>query len=122
MLRNRSIPQLENVFLSLTNLQKSMQHGGSTYILTNKHHTVLYIGVTSDLYTRIFEHREKKYPKSFTARYNCNKLVWYERFGSIEEAIAFEKFYKGKTRAFKINLIESNNPHWNDLWEEIKNW
>jgi putative endonuclease len=99
-----------------------MNHGGCTYILTNKHHTVLYIGVTSDLYNRIKEHKEKTYPKSFTARYNCGKLVWYECYSSITEAIAFEKFYKGKTRAFKINLINSRNPEWKDLWEEMKDW
>jgi len=96
--------------------------GGCTYILTNIYHTVLYIGVTSDLVNRISEHRDKSYPKSFTAKYNCNKLVWYECYSSIIEAINFEKYYKGKKRSFKIQLIESLNPDWKDLWEEIKEW
>jgi putative endonuclease len=96
--------------------------GGCTYILTNINHTVLYIGVTSDLVNRISEHRDKSYPKSFTAKYNCNKLVWYECYSSIIEAINFEKYYKGKKRSFKIQLIESLNPDWNDLWDEIKEW
>jgi putative endonuclease len=96
--------------------------GGCTYILTNINHTVLYIGVTSDLVNRISEHRDKSYPKSFTAKYNCNKLVWYECYSSIIEAINFEKYYKGKKRPFKIQLIETLNPDWKDLWEEIKEW
>jgi len=67
-----------------------MQYGGTVYILTNVHHEVLYIGVTSDLFARIPEHIMKVYPNSFTAKYNCNKLVYYETFGRIEDAIARE--------------------------------
>ena len=67
-----------------------MDRGGCIYILTNKVHTVLYIGVTSDLFFRIKEHKEKFYPKSFSAKYNCDILVYYEQFSSIEEAIAKE--------------------------------
>jgi len=96
--------------------------GGCTYILTNKSHNVLYIGVTADLHARIREHKEKAYPKSFTAKYNCNKLVWFECYNSIIEAINFEKYFKGKMRSFKIDLINSINPEWRDLWEDIKNW
>jgi len=95
--------------------------GGCTYILTNKSHNVLYIGVTADLHARIREHKEKVYPKSFTAKYNCNKLVWFECYNSIIEAINFEKYFKGKRRSFKIDLINSINPEWRDLWEDIKN-
>ena len=58
-----------------------MQYGGTVYILTNVHHEVLYIGVTSDLFARIPEHITKVYANSFTAKYNCNKLVYYETFG-----------------------------------------
>jgi putative endonuclease len=58
--------------------------------MTNKHHTTLYVGVTSELYYRVIQHKEKKYPKSFTAKYNLNELVYYEVFHSIEEAIARE--------------------------------
>ena len=96
--------------------------GGCTYILTNKNHSVLYIGVTSDLQNRVREHKEKVRAKCFTAKYNCNKLVWFEYYSSIIEAINFEKYYKGKRRSFKIHLIESINPEWRDLWEDIKDW
>ena len=94
-----------------------MERGGCVYILTNHTHTVLYIGVTSELYFRIIEHKEKKYPDSFTAKYNCSKLVYYEQFDSIEEAIAKEKQLKNWKRAWKINLINQNNPNWNDLFK-----
>ena len=64
-----------------------MKHGGCVYIMTNKHHTTLYIGVTSDLLSRILEHRQEVYPKGFTARYNLHKLVYCESFSSIEGSI-----------------------------------
>lgn len=99
-----------------------MQHGGVVYILSNKHHTVLYTGMTSDLRSRIIEHREKHYPSSFTARYNISKLVYYEVHPSIEEAIAREKYIKGKVRKWKIDLINSFNPDWNDLTDTISSW
>ncbi|WP_251029791.1 MULTISPECIES: GIY-YIG nuclease family protein [unclassified Pedobacter] len=72
------------------------------------------------LYFRIVEHREKKYPDSFTAKYNCSKLVYYEQFDSIEEAIAKEKQLKNWRRAWKINLINQNNPNWEDLFETLE--
>jgi len=93
-----------------------MQRGGCVYILTNFTHTVLYIGVTSDLYFRIAEHRDKKHPLSFTAKYNCNKLVYYEQFSNIEDAIAKEKQLKNWRRDWKINLINQSNPQWDDLF------
>ncbi|MES2445569.1 MAG: GIY-YIG nuclease family protein [Bacteroidota bacterium] len=93
-----------------------MERGGCVYILTNYSHTVLYIGVTSDLYSRIIEHKEKLYPNSFTAKYNCCKLVYYEQFITIEEAIGKEKQLKNWKRAWKINLINSENPNWDDLF------
>ncbi|MCB0493831.1 MAG: GIY-YIG nuclease family protein [Cyclobacteriaceae bacterium] len=99
-----------------------MERGGSVYILTNVNNTVLYTGVTSDLFSRLNEHTEKEYPKSFTARYNINKLVYYENFHSIEEAIIREKQIKAGSRKAKIKLIISINPEWKDLFEEIKNW
>ena len=94
--------------------------GGFTYIITNKHNTTLYTGVTSNLKNRIQEHKEKLYPKSFSARYNLEKLVYYKFYGRIEEAIEFEKFIKGKSRAYKNNLIAQNNPGWVDLFEELE--
>ena len=63
-----------------------MERGGCVYILTNYSRTVLYIGVTSDLYFRIKDHKEKLHPDSFTAKYNCNILVYFEQFSTIEEA------------------------------------
>lgn len=100
-----------------------MIRGGFVYILTNKNNTTLYVGVTSDLISRIYEHTEKIYPKSFTARYNLHKLVYYESFAFIEEAIAREKQLKAGSRNKKIALIESMNPQWIDLYPEImKTW
>lgn len=99
-----------------------MERGGAMYIITNTHHTTLYVGVGEDLYLRIIEHRTKKYPNSFSAKYNLCKLVYYEEFHSIEEAIAREKQIKAGSRAKKIKLIESINPEWKELFEEIKHW
>lgn len=96
-----------------------MVRGGSVYILTNRTHTVLYIGVTSELWVRLQEHREKKYPQAFTAKYNCNKLVYYENFISIEEAIAREKQLKNWHRAWKEKLISEKNPNWTDMYDEV---
>ena len=93
------------------------------YIMANKGNNVLYTGVTSDLQTRCEEHLGTKHPNSFTAKHNVNKLVYYERFESIEVAIAREKQIKGGSRQKKIDLIEVNNPRWNDLYEtKIADW
>lgn len=96
-----------------------MVRGGSVYILTNYDNEVLYIGVTSDLFSRIAEHKEKYYPSSFTAKYNCYKLVYYEHFMLIEEAIAKEKQLKNWKRQWKINLINNFNPNWEDLFYKL---
>jgi putative endonuclease len=95
-----------------------MGKGGCVYVLTNSFNNVYYIGVTSDLYGRITEHKEKIYPKSFTAKYNCCKLVWFEAFDSIEEAIDREKQLKKWKRQWKIELIQKMNPGWIDLYSE----
>jgi len=95
---------------------------GCVYILTNNHNTTLYTGVTSNLRVRLWEHKCKYYPKSFTARYNLNKLVYYEFYDAIEEAIAMEKYVKGKSRAYKEGLIEKKNPEWKDLGFEVEEW
>ena len=87
--------------------------------MTNKNNNVLYIGVTSNLYARVTEHKEKKYPDSFTARYNCCKLVYYESFSRIEEAIIREKRMKKWKREWKIKLINEMNPGWEDLHETV---
>ena len=99
-----------------------MEKGGAIYIMTNKTHTTLYVGVTSELYSRIYQHKTNYYPNSFTAKYNCHKLVHFETFHSIEEAIDREKQIKAGSRKKKIELIDSSNPDWKDLFEEIKEW
>ncbi|MEC5156954.1 GIY-YIG nuclease family protein [Chryseobacterium sp. MP_3.2] len=94
---------------------------GFIYILTNLSNTTLYIGVTSNLPQRILEHREKKYPGSFTSKYNIGKLVYWEAFSDITDAIGREKQLKAGSRQKKIDLIASINPMWNDLFDDIQN-
>ena len=88
------------------------------YIITNKTHTTLYIGVTSNLQKRIYEHKNHL-TKGFSDKYNCEKLVYFESFDNIEQAIEKEKYLKGKKRNFKENLINSINPQWLDLYEYL---
>ncbi len=97
-----------------------MKYGGCVYIITNQYNTVLYTGVTAELRARILEHTTKFYPKSFTAKYNCNKIVWYETFRRIEEAIEREKQIKAGSRKAKEKLINGINPTWKDLWDDIQ--
>jgi putative endonuclease len=87
-------------------------HEGSyfTYIMASRSHT-LYIGMTGNLDRRVFEHKRKEH-EGFTARYNCDRLVWFERFQDIQKAIAREKELKGWRRAKKIALIEWANRAW----------
>jgi putative endonuclease len=86
-----------------------------TYIVASRSRT-LYVGVTSDLHRRVFQHKQKTHP-GFTARYNCNRLVWFETFSEVNAAIQREKEIKGWTRARKIALIEAGNQTWEDLSE-----
>ena len=90
----------------------------AVYIMTNKFNTALYTGVTSGLVGRVWQHKNKLV-EGFTKKYNINKLVYYDVTDSIESAIAREKQIKGWTRAKKIALIESINPGWKDLAEEL---
>jgi putative endonuclease len=90
------------------------------YIITNKHNTVLYIGVTSDISGRIYQHKHKLI-KGFSSRYNIYKLVYYEHFNSIFQAIEREKQLKKWRRQWKIELIEKMNPDWRDLSQDIWN-
>ncbi len=99
-----------------------MERGGCVYIITNYNKTVLYVGVTSDLYSRILEHKEGTYPNSFSARYQLKYCVFYEFLPTIEEAIVREKQVKKWRREMKEALINEINPGWNDLWEDIKEW
>ena len=89
---------------------------GFAYIITNYNNTTLYTGVTSDLHERIKQHKQKWYPDSFSAKYNLNKLVYFEASLMIEDAIAREKQIKAGSRAKKVKLIESINPEWDDLY------
>lgn len=96
-----------------------MQYGGTVYIMTNEYGSVLYIGVTSDLFIRIPEHKNKIYSNSFTAKYNCIKLVYYETYPRIEDAITREKQLKKWKRAWKLELISKFNPEWKDLFDTL---
>jgi putative endonuclease len=88
------------------------------YILSNRHHTVLYTGVTSDIARRIHEHKEGR-GSVFTRRYQLKRLVFVECFPTMLEAIEAEKCIKGRSRAKKIALIEAVNPEWRDLSEDL---
>lgn len=88
------------------------------YIMTNPHNRVLYAGVTNDLKRRVYEHKNKLVA-GFTQKYNVVKLVYYEIFQSPNDAIAREKQIKGGSRQKKLNLVNSVNPEWRDLYDEI---
>ncbi len=92
--------------------------GGWVYILTNKPHGVLYTGVTADLAARMIQHREGK-GSAFCRRYGIKRLVHAEPFERIEDAIAREKAIKAWKRAWKVELIEKENPDWDDLFDVI---
>ena len=89
------------------------------YILTNEHRNVMYIGVTNDLVRRMYEHKNHLDKGSFTARYNTDRLVYFEHTTDPYAAISREKQLKGWNRARKNKLVESKNPNWDDLFESI---
>ncbi len=99
-----------------------MKRGGHVYIMTNKSNTTLYTGVTSQLEIRTIKHKNNYYPDSFSARYNLHKLVYYEGFHLIDEAIAREKQIKAGSRKKKETLINSINPKWQDLNPQVWEW
>jgi putative endonuclease len=88
------------------------------YLLASKPHGTLYIGVTSDLARRIWEHKENAV-SGFTKRYGVGRLVWFEAHDSAEAAIRREKQIKEWKRDWKFNLIERDNPHWVDLYSSL---
>ena len=88
------------------------------YILANKPNGTLYIGVTSNLIQRVWQHKSDSV-EGFTKRYRVHRLVWHESHGSMKSAIIREKALKKRNRAWKIELIERGNPTWSDLYEEI---
>ena len=90
----------------------------TVYIMANKIHGILYIGVTSDLARRVSEHKEST-GSVFTSKYRCYLLVWYQSFEIMFEAISAENILKMKSRLYKIQLIESRNPAWDDFSKEL---
>ena len=90
----------------------------ATYILASGRNGTLYIGVTSNLISRICQHREHVV-EGFTSKYNVIRLVWYELHGAMEDAILREKRIKKWNREWKVRLVEERNPYWNDLWVEL---
>ena len=88
------------------------------YLMTNKPRGTLYLGVTADIVRRVSEHKQGA-RRSFTGRYNLDKLVWFETFDHIELAIQRETSLKRWSRDWKIELIEKGNPDWRDLFEDI---
>jgi putative endonuclease len=95
-----------------------MEKQPAVYIITNKKDGILYTGVTSNLIKRAYEHREGVI-SGFTKKYNCKKLVFYELHTTMESAITREKQLKTWHRKWKLELIESQNPNWEDLYDKI---
>ena len=92
-----------------------MAHQSFVYILASGRNGTLYTGVSADLSRRVWQHREAK--KGFTGKYGVTKLVWYQEFAEIDQAILYEKRIKRWRRAWKLQLIEAENPQWLDLYE-----
>ena len=90
----------------------------AVYIMASRRHGTIYIGVTSELPARIGQHREGKIA-GFTKKYNVKRLVWYQPFERMTDAIQREKLLKKYPREWKINLIEEDNPDWDDLYPNL---
>ena len=88
------------------------------YMMASKKDGVIYIGVTSDLIKRVHQHKSGE-TKGFTSAYKVTRLVWFEQHGSMEAAISREKQMKKWKRAYKVRAIETDNPHWYDLYSKI---
>ncbi len=97
-----------------------MRHKGEyyIYILSNCKRGVLYVGITNDLIRRIFEHKQREVD-GFTKQYFLDKLVYYEKYANVNDAISREKHIKKWNRKWKIELIEKVNPNWEDLYEGL---
>jgi len=89
------------------------------YILSNKNNKVLYTGVTNNLYCRVCQHKEGEGSK-FTSKYRVTKLVYYEAFENVMDALNREKQIKGGSRQRKVDLVREFNPNWNDLFNELQ--
>ena len=112
------VAQLPILSRCSSNTQGMMMLPSYVYILASQRNGTLYVGATSDLIRRIWEHKNKFIP-SFTAKYNVHMLVYYEEHQLYIEAACREKRFKNWPRQWKINLIEKLNPEWRDLYEEI---
>ncbi len=88
------------------------------YFMANRSNSTIYVGVTSSLQKRVVEHKAHMMIGSFSDKYNCEKLVYYEEFADIRDAIAREKQLKNWKREWKNKLIETMNPNWDDLMED----
>ena len=99
-------------------LQYCRMAGGYIYFMTNRPNGILYVGVTNDLIRRVFEHRSG-FVKGFTKRYGLKRLVYFEKFETMPDAIQREHNIKHWPRAWKVRLIVASNPEWNDLFETI---
>jgi len=93
----------------------------TVYLLASQRNSTLYVGVTSDLVNRVWQHRTDEMD-GFSKKYNVHLLVWYEQHPSMESAIIREKAIKKWKRAWKVVLIEESNPDWGDLWPMINGW
>ena len=123
--KNKAIP----ITVSLRGRLRPWQSPGTTledrcvtyyvYILTNKHNTVLYTGVTRDLIRRVYEHKTHADPNSFTAKYKVTKLIYFEETNDVNAAIEREKQIKSWSRNRKTDLIFEKNPHWVDLYNGL---
>ena len=100
--------------------KKKKEHRYYLYILASKRNGTLYVGVTNSLFRRGFQYKLIINKRSFTARYNITKLVYYETYGYIEDAIRREKQIKKWNRQWKIELIEKGNPTWRDLFKDME--
>ena len=96
-----------------------MKREPAVYVMANKRNGTLYVGVTSDIGRRAFEHREGLIA-GFTKRFGCTRLVWYEFYELITDAIERERKIKGSSRNDKLKLIEDFNPEWNDLFDTLQ--
>jgi putative endonuclease len=95
-----------------------MERGGFVYFMTNRRNGIIYVGVTSNLLARVYQHREGLV-EGFTKRYGLKLLVYYEQFDDIRDAIAREKAIKHWLRAWKVRLIHEMNPQWDDLYAAL---
>jgi len=95
-----------------------MVKSGYVYIMTNKHHNVLYVGCTKDIVKRVIQHKNHYFKNSFTDKYNCEYCVYYEEFSNFSASITREKQMKNMSRQEKLDLIKKRNPEWEELVTE----